>query len=240
MVEPYFFSGRILPERAQLSFQSDLTVHRKETDTTFRAEVSIILNQLVVRVHSELEWNIFDLRNIVQNAVRVDLTALGYLLGRGYEIEITRVVNHSKGVDYVYGIEVPCISEPRGKIDVDARLRKLRTLFLSEGGMFVSRCFNDLTSAIQHADDSPFYCYRAIEAIRRHCAVSHGLLDKDRSTQWQKFREVAGITKGEISFISEAAKDLRHGGLPNFSENFREDILTKTWAIVDKYLDAFE
>lgn len=238
MVEPYLFLGRILPERAQLSFNSNLAIHQKDTDTTCRAEISIVLNQLVVRFHSELEWNIYDLRNIVLNAVRVDLTALGYLLGRGYEIEITRVLNHSKGVDYVYGIEVPCISKPRSDIDIDARLRQLRTLFASESGMFVTRCFNDLTSAIQHADDSPFCCYRAIEAIRRHCAASHGLLEKDRSIQWQKFREVTGATKDEISFISEAAKDLRHGGLPNFSENSREDILTKTWAIVDKYLDA--
>jgi hypothetical protein len=104
--------------------------------------------------------------------------------------------------------------------------------------MYMTRCFTDLTLAMRHSDDTPFYCYRAIEALRHHHAATHRLKDADRAEQWQAFRDFSGVGENEIRFIATAAKDLRHGGLASCGDADRAEILKSTWAIVDRYLSV--
>ncbi|SDN52712.1 hypothetical protein SAMN05216196_101802 [Lutimaribacter pacificus] len=238
-METYTFFGKILPERAILTFNTPmLEFEHPSTGRRGRAEVSVINNQLAVQIHTEAEWDIATLRNIVLNLVGIDVAAIGYLKGHAYDIEITRVLQPSRGIDYVYGIDVRCISEPRKAVEVEPNLKRIRALVGKEHGMFVSRSLTDLTSAMRHADDTAFYCYRAIEALRNHCSALHDVDIDDRAGQWEKFREVSGVSEERIRSISDAAKQVRHGGLASFDSDGRADILTRTWDIVDHYLKA--
>jgi hypothetical protein len=89
---------------------------------------------------------------------------------------------------------------------------------------------------MKHADDTGFYCYRAIESLRHHCAANHSLTERDKSTQWQKFREVAGCEEQLVRDIKLAADPLRHGEAVGISSQDRAALFTKTWSIVDGYL----
>jgi hypothetical protein len=237
-METYQFFGKIHPERAQISVFSQLGFEHLTTAASGRADVSIILNQLMVTIYSDTIWDIYTLRNIVLNIVNSDLTAIGYLKGYAYDVEVTRALNALRGLDEVFGIDVPCIALPRKDVALDTELDALRLTLGSRHGMYINRCFADLTFALRHADDTAFYCYRAIEALRRHCAASNGIEDNNRAVQWRKFREVANVDEGEVRNISEAAKDVRHAGFANFDSEGRAKILTQTWAIVDRYLAA--
>src|SRR5437764_3406318 len=117
---------------------------------------------------------------------------VGYLKGYAYDFEITRVVHQGRKIDYVFGIDVPCIAE-RGKVvDLQDALSKLRGKTVGPNGLYLHRCFSDLVSSMKHADDTGFYCYRAIESLRHHCAAVHGLAAADKPIQCAKFREVSG------------------------------------------------
>ena len=195
ILEPYLFYGKIRPERAQLSLGFDLGFQHFSTGHTGRIEVSVILNELVARVFTDETWDIYDLRNLVNNVIRTELSALGYLMGRAYDIDITRVLRLEEKLDYVFGIEVDCIATPRRESPVEQKIQALRPLLQGESGMYVSRCLMDLMSALRYADDTAFYCYRAVESLRNHCVETQRKTLPSRDAQWELFRSISGVSR---------------------------------------------
>lgn len=237
-MEPYLFTGVVLPERAQLSLQAGLGFTHLLTGINGTAKISIVLNQVAVWVESDHAWDIFDLRNIVKNIVHDQLAMLGYLKGYAYDFEVTRVLSQSRGIDQVFGIDIPCITERGTAVDLPAAMSKLSEKVSGPTGVLLSRCLKDLASSMKFADDTAFYCYRAIESLRHHCASAHGLVEADKSQQWAKFREVSGCSEENLRFIKSAADPLRHGEIAGASSNDRATIFKITWDIVDGYLNG--
>lgn len=200
------------------------------------AKVSVILNQVAVWVNSEHEWNIFDLRNVVKNLVQGHLVMLGYLVGYAYDLEITRVLSPERQIDFVFGIDVPFLAARAEGKNINDELVKLREKTVGEKGLLLSRCFNDLTSAIKNADDTGFYCYRAIESLRHHCAMAKGLKDAGKAAQWSALREFSGVNETSLRTVKEAADPLRHGELGGIPAISRDELLKLTWEIVDAYV----
>jgi len=238
-MEPYLFYGIVLPERAQLSLQLELKFSQPVYDSSIQAKVSIVLNQVAVWVETEHEWDIYDLRNAVGNIVQDHLAMIGYLTGRAYDLELTRVLNRSRRIDHVFGIEISCLAKRGESIDFTAAMAKLRDKTSGQNGVFLRRCFGDLASSMKHPIDTGFYCYRAIESLRLHCAALHGLSAAEKPEQWEKFREVSRCDKQTLDTLKTAADPLRHGGVSNTTSNERENLFNITWNIVDKYLNSF-
>lgn len=235
-MEPYLFYGKILPERAPISLSFGLSFSHLTSSDTGKAEISIVLNQLSVTVHTEKEWDIFDLRNVVMHIVQTNLAMVGYLKGYAYDLEITRVLNSALGIDYVFGIDIPIIAKPRESIDLASELERLKAKTIGEKGIFLNRCFNDLVSAMKNADDTGFYCYRAVEALRHHCAAVHNISEKDKKTQWEKFREVSKVDEQATRKLENSAQSIRHGGVSGVTNHDREDLFKTTWDIVSAYI----
>jgi len=235
-MEPYLFQGVVLPERAQLSLQFALGFSHITSGIAGVAKVSVVLNQVAVWIETDHEWDIFDLRNVVKNLVQSHLDMVGYLKGYAYDFEVTRVLNRSRGIDYVFGIDIPCLAERGKSLDLNAELIKLCDKTTGPNGVFLNRCFSDLASAMKHADDTGFYCYRAIESLRHHCAATHSLSSADKSTQWEKFREVANCDEKTLRAIKLAADPLRHGEAAGITSDDRAALFMQTWEVVDGYL----
>lgn len=125
-MEPYLFYGVVLPERAQLSLQFAVGFSHVVSGVEGVAKVSIILNQVAIRVESEYDWNVFDLRNVVKNIVHNQLAMVGYFMGYAYDFEVIRVLNQSREIDYVFGIDIPCLAERVKVIDLQDALVNLR------------------------------------------------------------------------------------------------------------------
>jgi hypothetical protein len=238
IMEPYLFTGVVIPERAQLSLQTSLRFSHIASGASGVAKVSIVLNQIAVWVESEPDWDIFDLRNVVTNIVQSQLAMVGYLKGHAYDLEITRVLNQSRGIDYVFGIDIPCLAERCQSLNVQDDLTKLREKMVVQNGILLNRCFTDLISAMKHADDTGFYCYRAIESLRHHCAAVHGLSVSDKSIQWAKFREISGCTEQLLRTIKASADPLRHGEVSGVTSEDRAKLFTSTWDVVNGYLNG--
>ncbi len=235
-MQPYIFQGTVLPERAQLSLQFALGFKHLSSGVQATARVSILLNQAVVWVETEHDWNIFDLRNVVANIVQGHLQMVGYLKGLAYDFELTRVLNQERATDYVFGIDIPCLAARGANLDLSDALAKLREKILGANGIYLSRCFSDLASSIKHADDTAFYCYRAIESLRHHCAAVNSLTEESKAIQWAKFREVTGCDEQALREIKAAADPLRHGQVVGSTSADRERLFTSTWNTVDSYL----
>lgn len=237
-MEPYLFQGVVLPERAQLSLGFDLHLTYLDSGITCEARVSIVLNQVAVWVKTEQNLDIFDLRNTVKSFVQSHLAMIGYLKGLAYDFEVTRVLSKERGIDYVFGIEVPCIAERNQASNLNEALSQLRIKANGENGVFLHRCFNDLVSAMKNAEDTGFYCYRAIESLRHHCASLNGLKEASKAQQWHKLRAISGIPEESIRTLKLAADPLRHGESVGITSAGRAELFNTTWSVVDAYLNA--
>lgn len=236
-MEPYLLYGTVLPERAQLSHEIELEFSHLGSGVCGRAKVSIVLNQLAVWIYSDHDWDIYDLRNMVKTLVSNQLAILGYLLGYAYDLEITRILNRSRNIDYVFGIGIQYLSERNSNTNIGELFKEIRNKTNGNDGVLLHRCFNDLVSAMKHADDTGFYCYRAIESLRHHCASRYNLTARNKNEQWNKFREVSGSDENIMRNIKEAADPLRHGNVGCISSaEDRKNLLMSTWDIVDQYL----
>lgn len=235
-MQPYLLQGTVLPERAQLFLQFVIGFEHLSSGVKATARVSILLNQAVVWVETEHDWDVFDLRNVVANIVQGHLQMLGYLKGFAYDFELTRVLNPERGTDHVFGIDIPCLAARGTNLDLPDALAKLREKTLGVNGVYISRCFSDLYSSMKHADDTGFYCYRAIESLRHHCAALNSLSGKSKLIQWEKFREVAGCDEQVLREIKAAADPLRHGQVVGSTSADRARLFTITWDTVDGYL----
>ena len=93
---------------------------------------------------------------------------------------------------------------------------------------------------MKHADDTGFYCYRAIESLRHHCAAVHGLAAADKPIQWGKFREVSGCDEQTLRAIKVAADPLRHGEAVVAVDADRVRLFASTWDVVGRYLNSVQ
>ncbi|MFD2365678.1 hypothetical protein [Pseudoduganella sp. GCM10020061] len=233
----YHLTGAVLPERAQISFghptDHPFLLSGPKGDAT--VNVCVVFNQVAVWVKSQFEWDIFDLRNEVSTILRHQLAIAGFLLGYAYNLEITRVTTANGAIDHVYGIDIPClVKKMEGKFSPEA-FTELIVKASGPKGFILHRCFTDLTLAMQHAVDTAFYCYRAIESLRQHWGAMNDV--REKLAQWEGFRNFLGIGKDLIDPVRIAAEGVRHGQLVPITDQERLELFTRTWDLVEAYLN---
>jgi hypothetical protein len=235
-MEPYIFHGLVLPDHVKLSVWDYFEFTHPSSGAVGRAKMSIVDNKIEVSVESDHPWKIYDLRNVAKYIVQSHLAMYSYLTGNVHEFSLTRVVSPSRGIDHLFEIDIPCIAELRKSVDVQEGMRKIKEKYATPGSMLLNRCFKDLASALNDADDTAFYCYRAIESLRLHCGVVHGIPETNKKAQWAKFHELAGCSEASVRVLEEAATPLRHGGVTGITDEEGALLYVNTWAIVDGYL----
>ena len=231
----YIIKGIVHPERAQISLGPfEFKFIHPSTGHHARTTINIVLNQVTILVWSDAEWDIFDLRNVAKQLVADHLAMVGYIKGYAYEVEIRQILNTEKEIDYVYGIDIPCIGERNKEKDVIVEIEKIMSHSGGENGIFVRRCLNDLIMAMKHPDGTAFYCFRALESLKLYCRERFKI--DDESDQWKKLSEITGTGKDDIKFIRDKAFPIRHGDVVGIASDERVEMFMKTWDIVDAFL----
>lgn len=232
----YLFEGLVHPERAPINLKCSFGITHLTTEEECTVRISILLNQIAVWIDTKKVWEVHDLRNIVKAVVSHELEVVGFIMGRTYDVEIRRVMNPELDVDYVFGVEIPCIADRNKAVDLLARITEIRAKSDGTLGVFLHRCFADLASAMKNADDTGFYCYRAIESLRQHCIEKFGLDPKKKDEQWEKLRELSGAPEETLREIKNAADASRHGEVVKITSDERQRLFLITWEVVDGYL----
>ena len=97
----YIFSGKVFPERADVNI-SQLNFIIKNEDAKIEGKVctSIIASQIMAKFECKNKVeNIYTLKNYIEDNIRLQVDILGYLIGCGYDIEITSVVEPSENIN---------------------------------------------------------------------------------------------------------------------------------------------
>ena len=233
----YDFYGIVHPERAQITIQTRFQIASptQENDTIF---ISIINNQVYIKFSSQnIHEDIDTLKNNIRAVVQDMLNMVGYIKGFGYELEIVRIISLAKNIDYVYGVNIPVLEKRGVEKDLNKEIEKLLIYITKckESGVFIRMCLRDLNYAMRIPEDTGFHCFRAIEALRNHCAVKYAI--EKESDQWKKLTGITGYGKEKMEFIRGFALPNRHGELRPITNDERAKIFIDTWDIVESFLE---
>jgi hypothetical protein len=226
------FSGVVLPERAPLSVSN---VHSQIVDAEGQPYATIILNiwanQVTVTVESD-EPNLYTLRNLVRSETEFVTSVAGFLLGYGYDVEITKAFDPQLSLTQVFGIDVPVVAQRAKDRDFVALVNAIIPLCYGDDAVFLRRCLADLISALRRLDDTAFYCYRALESLRQSFGTNLSV-----SEQWKAMAQALGSSKEEMEPLRSHAFPVRHGAAKPLTDDERGQLFTYTWDIVEKYID---
>lgn len=226
----YFCTGRVLPERAAVSFSPI----EFSLEDGARAVVSCDASQISVAIeHPTLDGWIAAQMFAVEVA-SLFVSALGFALGSGYSVEMTQVTE-ADGTSHVFGVR-PTGEPPR----VDLAVQPDQEIFnaalrLSGKDVFFRLAVRDYLRAMTDIRDCATYCYRAIEGIR--CAF----VSETGVNSWDDMHAALGTTREEIiAKVKSYADPVRHGNWVNqiATDKFqRWKMLCLTRDILSSYLN---
>jgi len=233
----YIFKGIVHPERAPVSvgpIKPARIVH-PDTRKELVMELNIVFNQITVWVEAGDDWNIVDLRNIARYFASTVCSVLSFVHGYFFEVEIVQAVCRERNIDQVFGIDTPCIAERPSAEYFKAKFTDVLKRTGGIHGLYYGRCFKDLNLALKDTEDTAFYCYRAIESLRKLCGIRFGL--ENDSAQWNKLWMITGFDRTYVEKINKDANETRHGDIVGAKEADRIHYLTRTWNIVEKFIE---
>lgn len=226
----YIFSGKIMPERANVSVSRlSIQVLAEEAGINVDAIVSINASQVSIVIETtDKNADLSTLKNYVEYLVRTVVDAYGYLSGRGYDVEITFVVDPD-GKQTVFGVGIPELEEaqPERPLSFDDLLGVVKK------SQHLHRALGDLREAIRSPFDTGFFCYRAVECIRQSFVKEENV--DNRKPSWKRLGNALRIDRSWIDKLTEFADPQRHGGTPYMSGKDRVSTMQHAWKVIDRF-----
>ncbi len=237
MAFEYTFFGKIIPERTNVQIPTvNLTINNPDAKIQGNLAVSILLSQITAKFISEtIIDNFYALKNIIEDAIRVETDTLSFFLDCGYDLDLITMVDSTFEHNIIFGAG---LGEPISTGDnLNLKFYKTLELFSDERGAFLQRCFGDYREAIRTIKDTGFFCYRSIESLRQYFVYqNNNCSDKD---SWNILRTTLNIDRTEIDYIKSFADIVRHGGAKFISEEERINIIKTTKRIILSFIIYF-
>lgn len=228
----YIFSGKIMPERADVSVSKiSIQILAEDAGINGDAIVSIGASQVSVVIETiDKNAGLPTLKNYVEYLVRTVVDAYGYLTGRGYDVEITSVVDPD-GKHTVFGVGIPELEEAQN----ERPLHFPELLKVMGRSQHLHRALGDLREAIRSPWDTGFFCYRAIECIRQSFVKDEDDDRKRKELSWERLRNALRIDRSWLDKLTEFAEPQRHGGTPYMSGKDRVSTMQHAWKVIDRF-----
>lgn len=231
----FYVSGIVRPERAMIRLSEMVCQLLSDTGRPAMTIKFRVLNNQVTAIVDTDEQCVLTIRNQVRHFVETSLGVVGFLTGYSYELEISKIHDDEMTVNYVYGIGIPVLERRQKDIELSVALSSVWPLCFGSHGVFLRRCFIDLSLAMRHLDDTGFYCFRALESLRQYFGAKHALQD-DRK-QWEQMATALGVSKGDDAIVRKYGNAARHGVPLYLSDNERQEVFACTWRLIDRFLN---
>ncbi|MFM9865397.1 MAG: hypothetical protein ACKVRO_17530 [Micropepsaceae bacterium] len=230
-----YFSGVVLPQRAPLTITEVRSQIVKADGSEYaRLALNVYNNQITVTVETN-ETDILTIRNLVRSEAEFVTNLAGFLVGYGYDVEITKAFDETLGETQVFGVDIPVLAARAKYRDPMVSANAVFPLCFGELAIFLRRCLADLSFAIKRLDDTGFYCFRAIESLRQ--AFGHELKLVSEVSQWKAMADALRTSKQDSEKLRKHALSARHGIPRPLSDEERQELLLYTWDIVERYID---
>ncbi|PKL57789.1 MAG: hypothetical protein CVV34_05690 [Methanomicrobiales archaeon HGW-Methanomicrobiales-5] len=229
----YVFFGKVFPERADVNI-SELILNVLSPEAGLHGDLTVSVTSSQIKAIFTTEREIPDpltIRNYVEESVRLLIDILGYINGCGYDLEIATMINTRTNESIVFGVDSVLFNM---REDRPLNFGEIISLFDSEKADYIRRCLSDLREAVRVPKDTGFFCYRALETLRKFFIKENEL--KSDKESWEFLRSELEVDRSTTDFVKQFADPVRHGETKYITGYERDQILKNTWEIVDKFL----
>lgn len=225
----YFVTGRVHPERADVSFSKIVMKLQGGGSVTTICDASQIT--VVLDVPTIDGW--ISAQIVAEDAANIVIGALGFSLGSGYSVEMIQVTEED-GAPHVFGVR-PTGDTPDKTLGFSPHVDIFNKAYrLSGNDIFFRLAVRDYLRAVRDTTDCATYCYRAIEGLKSSFALKTG------GDGWQEMHQALNTSRDEITTtIKSFADPIRHGNwasAPTTTGKQRWEMLALTRDILEKYL----
>jgi hypothetical protein len=238
MTQSYLITGRIIPERKQFSHDG-LRLFAKDDISKINTTIifGVVDNQYTAQIIGDIgEQSNVMLKDMAAQSENIVLSAYAFVKGIVFDVDIIGIIRKPEGksdgsIDYHYMDNIHDVITNR---ESSINLQDIWNVCISEEGTSLVRCLNDLKMALKEINETPFYCYRAIETIKFHLGTHYGE-EKDKK-QWEITREVLAIEEKDLYSIKDLADPIRHGKSIHYRGKQWRDVIRIAWDITEKYI----
>lgn len=209
------FFGRVHPERANVNISGLPPMQIGfSPDALVEASVRVDVSQVTARVSGALHADPATERNAIRSVAQLLVDIVGFTNGCGYTVEITGCSR--QGETTVFGCNIPALAEEPLPSPLDFVAFAALVLNDPDGNRRpLRRALGDFRRAILEPDDTPFHCYRAVEALTYH-------FDPERSRGWPALRNALHLSEAWIKAeLKEPADQVRHGQVTAVTDEVR-------------------
>ncbi len=226
----YIFYGTVFPIDSDVN-ANDIRINGKTkfkgTEVFFNAKIEIEHSKIKVICETDLA-NFPTIRNSIKGALQGILNQLSFTTNCFMQVLLEKAINE----DYKQEITGVLLNS-----EIIAPEKHENNLTIHE--MFkvntpqISTALNNFRLARENPQDTAFFCFRAIEAIK------NDFKGKDEKENWERMRANLNLTKEYINkFKDDHADPQRHGVaiLETHGED-RLGQLESAWIIINRYLN---
>jgi len=124
------------------------------------------------------------------------------------------------------------VTDNSGRVHVDMR----ETLKLIVSMPTLMLALRDLASAARFGNNSLTNCGRTIEALRKALWGADEANDAELKQAWEKLRAALRVSRAYLETITSASTAPRHGSSAYVTSATRQDILRRTWTVMNRFL----
>jgi hypothetical protein len=204
----YIFYGKQKPEWTNVQFevQNPPLAWSVSSPQLGNCEIGLFLSGADIAIRLSTEENRADLatlRNLAETVAIAIYDAVGYLTGTAITVELSSAYDVSTGSLHAFS---PALAEPFRLSEDQPTFAVMR---LAVESQVVRRILRDLHQALIVADDTAFYCFRAIETLAQSL-VEVGQ-QNNRNAAWARLKQSLQIEHTCISKLESASQPSRHG-----------------------------
>lgn len=226
------FTGRIYPERTYVGMQGDAPGGALLVNIVpyggdpLPARVLMDASQVIVALtEPDPLGDLWTLKNDVQSTVSSFADVVGWQNGCGYLAEITSYA--SSDIQGVFGVQSPGLAAKPSRLDTTT----VYSLVVSGNeGTYLRRALADLRWAILSPEDTPFFCFRAVEALSRHFATRKA---RARALMCASLRM---DDRWVVRWLQRPANDIRHGASAFASSEERRRSYSAAHEVIERYM----
>lgn len=230
----YVITGRVHPERANISFSRiEMSVRDggRMVASCDSSQITMVLD--LPRLDGWMTAMV-----VAEDIATMIIGSLGFSLGSGYSTELIQVTEED-GTPHVFGVRPENPEQPGETLAFEEYIDVFnRTLQLAGRNIFFRLAIRDYLQAINDVTDCATYYYRAVESIKSAFVLKTG------HDQWDEMHAALGTDQVSItSVIKNFADPVRHGNwiaAKPTDKIIRWRMQAMTRDILKKYLDIEE
>jgi hypothetical protein len=231
----YQFKATLYPKRLHLSISDPIPFESSVPlldGTTAEDSGVLTLNKGDLKLEFSTSQQNVDLATLkirVEEIIGSIVNSLGYLSGLFYFADIESAQDENGNV-VTFGLGAQEIVDTKNDRPIKS-LAKIAGIIQLERSL--PRILSDLRGAVIYANDTGFYCFRAVETIRAHF---ESRLSLSREAAWPEMRRALNLSRSWFDQFSTYALPQRHGARKGMSAGERVNILKQAWFVVDRFI----